>query len=740
VIQLAADGGPLAAPSPMQPVPFKEAIAWAKSRSVQLPDVYYGELQGLARAMSFSIAGLAKLDQLQAVKDSLTEALESGETLRDWQKRVRSGAIGLDLPAHRIECLPGNNLVSGAVIRAGHRRWYQGRIVEVVTNNGRKFTATPNHPMLTRSGWVAAGELNSGDDLIGYRRDKDSSAWGNSHKHDSPSAISEIFVTLSKAAVTERIEGRLIDFHGDGSDCHVDVVRTTCDLPFGDFAAIRQPPKHLRFANANFSALTFCPSCHHLIVVSQRCGFCDRPYSDIEGAQFRMDEIVTRAIGQGERVGAFSGGVPRDQISDRNIIAEAGRQPAIGEIQATRISARSAYARLPDDASNPPGGCADGCGDFYDAMPGDIELDRIISLRFRDFSGHVYNLSTAHGYFLIDGLYTGNTIFRTNIQGNYARGRCEQQRRTAEAFPWRMYDAINDSRTRPAHAAMDGFVARHDDPVWRTWYPPCGYSCRCRVLALTDKQAARFQAADAKRMQDPELADARATAKPDKGWDYSVCEEPVRGIIDAKNKRGVSDIVTKAEKATPKKERSKIEMDNLGDVIGLERPDGEEWFVRWSRGINADKKSPNSKDYATGEMHQGLSSVPWPSNESLGKKLKSISEYMFLRLKDPKIRPYIYKAKQIGTDSDGYSLISEISLKAEFSDRFIKMIDKGVAEIIEIVESIESINNRMASVDAIGKSILENSLIRKKKTLADIFALHPDLAEELRAYGIIGLM
>ena len=257
---------------------------------------------------------------------------------------------------------------------------------------------------------------------------------------------------------------------------------------------------------------------------------------------------------------------------------------------------------------------------------------------------------------------------------------------------------------------------------------------------MTDKQAARFQAADAKRMQDPELADARATAKPDKGWDYSVCEEPVRGIIDAKNKRGVSDIVTKAEKATPKKERSKIEMDNLGDVIGLERPDGEEWFVRWSRGINADKKSPNSKDYATGEMHQGLSSVPWPSNESLGKKLKSISEYMFLRLKDPKIRPYIYKAKQIGTDSDGYSLISEISLKAEFSDRFIKMIDKGVAEIIEIVESIESINNRMASVDAIGKSILENSLMRKKKTLADIFALHPDLAEELRAYGIIGLM
>jgi hypothetical protein len=92
------------------PVPFLEAIAWARARSVVLPDVYYGDLQGLARAMAFSIAGISKLGQLQQTLDSLTDAMANGETLRDWQRRVKSGEIALDLPAHRLENIFRTNL------------------------------------------------------------------------------------------------------------------------------------------------------------------------------------------------------------------------------------------------------------------------------------------------------------------------------------------------------------------------------------------------------------------------------------------------------------------------------------------------------------------------------------------------------------------------------------------------------------------------------------------------------
>ncbi|MBV5274082.1 MAG: hypothetical protein JZU52_10695 [Lamprocystis purpurea] len=65
------------------------------------------------------------------------------------------------------------------------------------------------------------------------------------------------------------------------------------------------------------------------------------------------------------------------------------------------------------------------------------------------------------------------------MQGAYNRGRYEQQMAAVAAFPWFLYDAVNDSRTRPAHSAMDG----------KTWDPlrPCSASTptACRVTCHT---------------------------------------------------------------------------------------------------------------------------------------------------------------------------------------------------------------------------------------------------------------
>lgn len=121
-------------------------------------------------------------------------------------------------------------------------------------------------------------------------------------------------------------------------------------------------------------------------------------------------------------------------------------------------------------------------------------------------------------------------IFRTNIQGHYGRGRCEQQARNVESRPWYLYDAVNDSRTRPSHAAMDGLVARYDDPIWDSWTPACGFRCRCRRISLSERQAERFRAADLKRLEDPEILSARMNARPDTGWDYNPCAEPDEGL------------------------------------------------------------------------------------------------------------------------------------------------------------------------------------------------------------------
>jgi SPP1 gp7 family putative phage head morphogenesis protein len=83
------------------------------------------------------------------------------------------------------------------------------------------------------------------------------------------------------------------------------------------------------------------------------------------------------------------------------------------------------------------------------------------------------------------------TVFQTNIQTAYANGRFQQlvDPDVVKALPYWQYVTAGDDRVRPAHAAMDQFIARWDDDIWHEWYPPNGYNCRCTVVALGRDEA-----------------------------------------------------------------------------------------------------------------------------------------------------------------------------------------------------------------------------------------------------------
>ncbi len=84
-----------------------------------------------------------------------------------------------------------------------------------------------------------------------------------------------------------------------------------------------------------------------------------------------------------------------------------------------------------------------------------------------------------------------DNIFRTNIQTAYNVGRYRQLNEDVDVVPYWMYSAVNDSRTRPEHLAMNGRVWPANHPTWDTWYPPNGYRCRCSVIALTETQVGK---------------------------------------------------------------------------------------------------------------------------------------------------------------------------------------------------------------------------------------------------------
>lgn len=113
-----------------------------------------------------------------------------------------------------------------------------------------------------------------------------------------------------------------------------------------------------------------------------------------------------------------------------------------------------------------------------------------------------------------------DNIFRTNLQGNYMAGRWEQFQRNKDTRPYLMYDAINDSRVRPAHLALDNIIRPVNDPFWAENSPPNGYRCRCGLISLTEKQA-QARSAPGNGLNNPARLPDGEPARADSGWEFN---------------------------------------------------------------------------------------------------------------------------------------------------------------------------------------------------------------------------
>jgi SPP1 gp7 family putative phage head morphogenesis protein len=108
------------------------------------------------------------------------------------------------------------------------------------------------------------------------------------------------------------------------------------------------------------------------------------------------------------------------------------------------------------------------------------------SLKAKGWWGEVVNEAT--GEIAVVGPHRLRTIFDTNVQTAYDVGQYRTQTEMTETHPWWQYSAVNDSRTRPSHSALNGLVFRHDDPFWDTHRPRNGFRCRCSVRVLKESQ------------------------------------------------------------------------------------------------------------------------------------------------------------------------------------------------------------------------------------------------------------
>lgn len=278
------------------------------------------------------------------------------------------------LPAkERCNCFPASTRVRGVFVGA-MRAWYQGRFTEIVTALGRVLTLTPNHPVATPNGWIAASEIKQGDHVLAYEPHiEGSTAAGSNHIENEPSPISEVFEAF-RGSFLSKLRGRgPLDFDGDSQSMVGDIDVVTMDGP------LNNDWESSGFEQANKGSFAIKD-------VIKRLGSRKSPFNNGRlsplGTTDSIPSLANQPLSGGGSVGTFevapSGPLAIGVTSDFNAtFAKAANQE------------RSVVA-----------------GFLRDSLQGDsglITADYVVEVRDFNASCHVYDLQSVHGMIIAQG-------------------------------------------------------------------------------------------------------------------------------------------------------------------------------------------------------------------------------------------------------------------------------------------------------------------------------------------------
>jgi len=278
----------------------------------------------------------------------------------------------IDNPPAHVNCLPGSTLVLPiGRIAAGSERWYEGNIVTIETLENQ-LTITPNHPILTPSGWIAAGLLQEGDYILGYGSRQWESFPINIDDQSGIATIENIFCALDINGFSMPTSAP--DFHGDGAGSKIAAIRSNRKVMDDIQSSIGKPlPDNKLFLRSSpwidFPFSTF----------SSQTQFIKGNFSTDRSLMSSIDLVDTLAS---IHSGPFRGlGLGLISGNDTGLNESLAESPSID----SRIF-----------------------GDLILRLSGNITLKQIVKIRNSDFAGHVYNLQTESGLYIAGGIITHN--------------------------------------------------------------------------------------------------------------------------------------------------------------------------------------------------------------------------------------------------------------------------------------------------------------------------------------------
>ncbi|KKL89257.1 hypothetical protein LCGC14_1916520, partial [marine sediment metagenome] len=281
------------------------------------------------------------------------------------------------VPAGLTSCLgscvlPGNVVIAEAEL--GFRSAYNGPALELIVAGGRRLTVTPNHPILTAQGFVAAQFLHEGDYVVCGPVGQEVATPVHEHNHNVPTRIEEVWNALSVVAGERGSSishgAAALDFNGDGR-----FVKGNVDVVAPDGLLLRKAdaplPKHISQQEFHWSSL-----------------------GDMLLARLRTFE---QFLSPPDAASYFvvGGRSPEEALGGRSSLHS-------GVHGLAAVAERHASLDEPSPEGSPRHARLG--GQSLERLPGPVTTEQIIEIRQFDYLGHVYDLQTVSGLYSASGV------------------------------------------------------------------------------------------------------------------------------------------------------------------------------------------------------------------------------------------------------------------------------------------------------------------------------------------------
>ena len=323
-------------------------------------------------------------------------------------------------------CVIEGTVVEATAVSSVSARAFEGVVVRLATAGGNELTVTPNHPVLTDKGWVPAHLLDVGSHVVGCT-DIHEATGRTPHDDHRPALAEDVFEAACLLATSRRdtVEGSPLQFHGDGRDGEVHVVRVDRTLGDRQQSSGFEPVMHEGFPFAVVAPRSLDPgSTPDLLVEAGGTASAGLVGSGSPGASlFGAESLVAddvlfaggpkRDAGLGEDANNRLAGAPELTSNRLNGVASAIRGHDAIDVETAGALDGPVAGSDPVGLHGASDGGRAGPQPFCEGLVGSqlaVHLDKIVAVERLEYSGHVYNLSTDVGFYSANGILSHNCM------------------------------------------------------------------------------------------------------------------------------------------------------------------------------------------------------------------------------------------------------------------------------------------------------------------------------------------